>query len=183
VRELVSESLQGLDRERLPHHPAPSLGAMLEVPAVVEIIDELARAADFLSIGTNDFIQYLLGVDRANDQVAYAYRPEHPSVLRTLRRITDAARRAGKDVSICGEMAFDRNLLPFLLGIGIRSLSVDPHHLPELQRHVGALSLGEAETYAAQLLAEASLEGVQAVIRSGANPLDRALPSLKKSLP
>ncbi len=78
VRELVAESLQTLERERLPHHPAPALGAMLEVPAVVEIVDELAREADFLSIGTNDFVQYLLGVDRANDQVAYAYRPEHP---------------------------------------------------------------------------------------------------------
>jgi phosphotransferase system enzyme I (PtsP) len=166
VRELVTESLHTLDRERLPHHPAPSLGAMLEVPAVVEIVDELAREADFLSIGTNDFVQYLLGVDRANDQVAYAYRPEHPSVLRTLKRLADAARRAGKDVSICGEMAFDRNLMPFLLGIGIRALSVAPQHLPELQRRITALSLAETEAYVAQLLAEASLAGVQAVIKS-----------------
>ena len=171
VRELVAESLQTLDRERLPHHPAPSLGVMLEVPAVVEIVDELAREADFLSIGTNDFVQYLLGVDRANDQVAYAYRPEHPAVLRTLKRLADAARRAGKDVSVCGEMAFDRDLMPFLLGIGIRTLSVAPQHLPELQRRITALSLGEAETYAARLLAEASLAGVQAIIR-GAHPVD-----------
>ncbi len=149
---------------------------MLEVPAVVEIVDELAREADFLSIGTNDFVQYLLGVDRANDQVAYAYRPEHPSVLRALKRLADAARRAGKDVSVCGEMAFDRDLMPFLLGIGIRALSVGPLHLPELQRRINALSLGDAEVYAAQLLAEASLAGVQAVIKSGANPLARALP-------
>jgi phosphotransferase system, enzyme I, PtsP len=176
VRELVAESLQTLDRERLPHHPAPSLGAMLEVPAVVEIIDELAREADFLSIGTNDFIQYLLGVDRANDQVAYAYRPEHPSVLRTLKRLGDAAGRAGKDVSVCGEMAFDRDLMPFLLGTGIRTLSVAPHYLPELQRRITALSLGETEAYAAQLLGEATLAGVQAIIKSGANPLNRALP-------
>ena len=176
VREYVAESLQTLDRERLPHHPAPSLGVMLEVPAVVEIVDELAHEADFLSIGTNDFVQYLLGVDRANDQVAYAYRPDHPSVLRTLKRLADAARRAGKDVSVCGEMAFDRDLMPFLLGIGIRALSVAPLHLPELQRRITALSLGETEAYAAQLLAEASLAGVQAVIKSGANPLARALP-------
>ena len=175
VRELVAESLQTLDRERLPHHPAPSLGVMLEVPAVVEIVDELAREADFLSIGTNDFVQYLLGVDRANDQVAYAYRPEHPSVLRTLKRLADAARRAEKDVSVCGEMAFDHDLMPFLLGIGIRTLSVPPQHLPQLQRRITSLSLGATETYAAQLLAEASLAGVQAIIKS-ANPLDRTLP-------
>ena len=171
VRELVAESLQTLDRERLPHHPAPSLGVMLEVPAVVEIVDELAREADFLSIGTNDFVQYLLGVDRANDQVAYAYRPEHPAVLRTLKRLSDAARRAGKDVSVCGEMASDRDLMPFLLGIGIRTLSVAPQYLPELQQRIIALTLGEAESYAARLLTEASLAGVQAIIR-GAHPVD-----------
>ncbi|MHB9097959.1 MAG: phosphoenolpyruvate--protein phosphotransferase, partial [Syntrophales bacterium] len=164
ARELVAESLHALERERLPHHPAPSLGAMIEVPAVVEIIDELAGVADFLSIGTNDFVQYLLGVDRMNDQVAYAYRPEHPSVLRTLRRIAEAARRAGKDLSVCGEMAFDKDLMPFLIGIGIQTLSVDPHHLPALQRQIGALSLGEAEAYAARLLAEPTLAGVQAII-------------------
>ncbi len=164
ARELVADSLHALERERLPHHRTPALGAMIEVPAVVEIIDELAAAADFLSIGTNDFIQYLLGVDRMNDQVAYAYRPEHPSVLRGLRRIADAARRAGKDLGVCGEMAFDRDLMPFLIGIGIRALSVDPHHLPALQRQIGALSLGEAEAYAARLLAEPTLAGIQTMI-------------------
>jgi phosphotransferase system enzyme I (PtsP) len=168
--EFVEESLQALEREQLPHHPSPLLGVMLEVPAVVEIIDELAQKAAFLSIGTNDFVQYLLGVDRMNDQVAYAYRPEHPSVLRTLKRIADAARRAGKEVSVCGEMATDEDLMPFLIGIGIHALSVDPHHLPELQRRISALTFAEAQAYAARLLAEARLAGTQAVIRSGVSP-------------
>ena len=172
ARQMVLESVQDLSREGLPHHPAPSLGAMIEVPAILEIIDELAREADFLSVGTNDFVQYLLGVDRMNDQVAYAYRPEHPSVLRSLKRIADAARRAGKEVSICGEMASDRDLLPFLLGIGIPTLSVDPRHLPALQRQINAVTLSGVEAYAVRLLAEPSLEGVQNIIRSGANPLD-----------
>lgn len=171
ARRIVAESLTELAGEGLAHHPAPLLGAMIEVPAMVEIIDELAREADFLSIGTNDFIQYLLGVDRLNDQVAYAYRPEHPSVLRALKRIADAARRAGKETCVCGEMAFDRDLLPFLLGIGIDALSVDPRHLPALQRRINAVALDKAEFYAARLLAEASLEGVHSVIRSKANPL------------
>lgn len=171
VREIVAESLRVLESEGRPHHPAPSLGAMLEVPAVVEIVAELAKEADFFSIGTNDFVQYLLGVDRANDRVAYAYRPEHPAVLRALKRLADAASRAGKEVSVCGEMAFDRDLMPFLLGIGIRTLSVAPQHLPELQRRVIALRIGEAEAYAARLLAEASIAGVHALIGSGASPL------------
>ncbi|MDA8124027.1 MAG: phosphoenolpyruvate--protein phosphotransferase [Deltaproteobacteria bacterium] len=170
ARAFVDESREALEREGLPHHPSPSLGVMVEVPAVVEIIEELAEAADFLSIGTNDFVQYLLGVDRTNDQVAYAYRPEHPSVLRTLQRIADAAGKAGKEVSVCGEMAADLDLMPFLVGIGIPALSVDPHHLPELQSRINALTFTEAKAYAARLLAEATLAGTQAVIRSGVRP-------------
>jgi len=135
------------------------------VPALVEIADELARAADFLSIGTNDFVQYLLGVDRMNEQVAYAYRPEHPSVLRSLKRLADAAGKAGKEISICGEMACDPDLMPFLLGIGIRTLSADPQHLTGLQQRIGAIDLGEAEAYATALLSESSLAGVQETIR------------------
>jgi phosphotransferase system enzyme I (PtsP) len=176
ARELVMESLQVLRREGLPHHAAPALGAMIEVPAVVEIADELAREADFLSIGTNDLIQYLLAVDRMNEQVAYAYRPEHPSVLRTLKRLADAAGRAGKEISVCGEMAHDPDLLPFLLGIGIRTLSADPQHLTELQQRIGAIALCDAEAYTAALLAESSLAGVQKVIGSGTNPSPRTRP-------
>lgn len=165
ARAIVEESIRSLAQEGLPHHAAPSLGAMLEVPAIVEVIDEFARAADFLSIGTNDLVQYLLGVDRMNEHVAYAYRPEHPAVLRTLKRLAAAAQGAGKELSICGEMAFDQELLPFLLGIGIRALSIDPQHLPALQRHIGRITLAEAEEYAAELLEEATLDGVQKRMR------------------
>jgi phosphotransferase system, enzyme I, PtsP len=105
-----------------------------------------------------------------NEQVAYAYRPEHPSVLRSLKRLTDAAGRAGKEISVCGEMAYDPDLLPFLLGIGIRTLSADPQHLTELQQRIGAIALRDAETYTAALPAESSLAGVQKVIGSGLNP-------------
>lgn len=169
TRKVVAESLDELKSERLPHHSTPSLGVMIEVPSAVEIIDELAQEADFLAIGTNDFVQYLLGVDRMNERVADAYRPEHPSVLRALKRIADAARRAGKEASICGEMALDRDLLPFLLGIGIRSFSVDPHQLPAVQGLVRAVSLAEAEDYAARLIAEPTLEGVQRVLQGSPN--------------
>jgi phosphotransferase system enzyme I (PtsP) len=143
---------------------------MIEVPAIAEIADELACEADFLSIGTNDFVQYLLTVDRMNEQDAYAYRPEHPSVLRSLKRLTEAAGRAGKKISVCGEMAHDPDLLPFLLGIGIRTLSADTQHLTELQQRIGAITLRDAEAYAAALLAESSFAGVQKVIDSGMNP-------------
>jgi phosphotransferase system enzyme I (PtsP) len=165
ARELAVESLEALRREGMPHHDAPALGAMVEVPALVEIAEELARIADFLSVGTNDFVQYLLGVDRMNEQVAYAYRPEHPSVLRALKRLADAAARAGREISVCGEMASDPDLMPFLLGIGIRTLSADPQHLPALQRRIGGTALAEAGAYAEALLAEPTLSGVHKAIQ------------------
>ena len=173
VRAILDDILRSLADEGTPHHATPAVGVMIEVPAVVEIIDDLAGAVDFLSIGTNDLVQYLLGVDRMNALVAYAYRPEHPAVLRTLKRLSDAARKAGKEISVCGEMANDRDLLPFLLGVGIRHLSVDPHHLPVLQRRIGAITTEGARTYAERLLAEPSLEGVHAVMDSDLNPLKR----------
>jgi phosphotransferase system, enzyme I, PtsP len=171
VRRIVEGILDALKQEGLAHHLSPALGAMIEVPAIVEIIDDLAAAADFLSIGTNDLVQYLLGVDRMNEQVAYAYRPEHPAVLRTLKRLSVAALKAGKELSVCGEMANDTDLLPFLLGIGIRCISVDPHHLPEIQRHIGAITIIAAQAYAERLLAEPSLQGVNALMHSDLNPL------------
>ena len=165
ARELVLESIEELRRDGLSHHGSPALGAMIEVPALLEIVDELVQIADFLSVGTNDFVQYLLGVDRMNEQVAYAYRPEHPSVLRALKRLADAAARAGREISVCGEMASDPDLMPFLLGVGIHTLSADPQHLPELQRRIGETALADARTYAGALLAEPTLAGVQRAIR------------------
>ncbi|HQP30063.1 MAG TPA: phosphoenolpyruvate--protein phosphotransferase [Deltaproteobacteria bacterium] len=177
VRTIVDDILRSLAAEGTPHHARPALGVMIEVPAMVEIIDDLAAAADFLSIGTNDLVQYLLGVDRMNALVAYAYRPEHPAVLRTIKRLSDAACKAGKELSVCGEMANDRDLMPFLLGVGIRSLSVDPHHLPALQRQIGALTQESARAYAERLLDEPRLEGVRAVMESGVHPLKNVLPA------
>jgi len=173
VRAILDDILRSLAGEGAPHHTAPALGVMIEVPAVVEIIDDLAKEADFLSIGTNDLVQYLLGVDRMNALVAYAYRPEHPAVLRTLKRLSAAARKAGKEISVCGEMASDRDLLPFLLGVGIRHLSVDPHRLPVLQRQIGEITTEGARAYAERLLAESSLEGVHAVMKGDVHPLKK----------
>jgi phosphotransferase system, enzyme I, PtsP len=138
--------------------PAPILGTMIEIPSIVEIIEEVAREIDFFSIGTNDFVQYMLGVDRGNERVAGFYVPHHPSVLRALRRIVAAAHKAGKDVSVCGEMVHRRPYLAFLLGIGVRTLSMDAGYLPDVQDFIARLTIREAEDYAAVLLAAPSVE-------------------------
>ena len=135
------------------HHPRPRLGPMIELPSAVEVADELATEADFLCIGTNDLVQYILAVDRTNEQLADHYLPYHPAVLRSLKRVADAAEQHGVMLSVCGDMASDPALLPFLIGIGIRALSVDVRNLPKLQKNIGALDLASAKSQAAEMLA------------------------------
>ncbi len=114
---------------------------MVELPSMVEIIDEMAQEADFFSIGTNDLIQYMLAVDRTNDRVAQLYLPHHPSVLRALKKIVDAGLKHGKEVSICGDMANDPKYLSLLLGLGIRCFSMDARYLPRMHERLRQLSI------------------------------------------
>jgi len=120
ARNIVLSCIQELRAKGIAHHAKPKIGIMIEVPAVVEIMDELSIDADFFCIGTNDFIQYLLGVDRTNQKMSEYYRPNHPSVLRTLKRVVDSAIRNNREISICGEMAHEMEFIPFLIGIGLR---------------------------------------------------------------
>ncbi len=142
----------------------PRIGMMVELPAVVELAVEFAREADFFSIGTNDFIQYMLAVDRTNERVSEYYCPHHPSVLRALKRVVAAAQEEGIPVSLCGEMAHDGSMLPFLLGIGLRRFSVDPHFLPECQRMIGEIRLEDAETLADRLVRAATISEVDVIL-------------------
>ena len=121
------------------------VGIMVEVPAAVTIIDLLAREADFLSIGTNDLIQYALAIDRGNEQVAHLYEPLHPAVLRMIRQVVEAGRAANIEVGLCGEMAGDPRCLPVLLGLGIDQLTVRQDVLSLVKRMVRDCSLAEAE--------------------------------------
>ena len=147
---------------------------MVELPAAVEIIDELAHDCDFLSIGSNDLIQYLLAVDRTNERVSSLYVPYHPAVLRSLKRIADGAERQQVDLSLCGDMALDARMLPFLIGVGIRKLSVDPRSIYKLQRRVREIDSGEARVMAGEMLAIGRLSEMEAYLR------DRGLMTPKK---
>ena len=109
------------------------VGAMVEVPSAATIIDLLAAETDFLSIGTNDLIQYLLAVNRLNDKVADLYEPTHPAVLRTLRSVIQGARDAGTHISVCGEIAGDPVFAGLLFGMGANSLSMTSSILPEVK--------------------------------------------------
>ena len=166
ARQVVLDCLARLAEDGLEHHARPAIGMMVELPAVAETMAEFAAEADFFAIGTNDFVQYMLGVDRGNKRVAQYYRPEHPSVLRALGRIVETANRAGKPISVCGEMGRDPAMLPFLIGIGIRRLSTDPQFILAIRRQVADLSLDGCQDYARALMAAGSIEDVQKIIDS-----------------
>lgn len=163
-----SESSQHREKEKSGYAMMriPRIGMMVELPAVVEIIDDFMAEADFFSIGTNDFVQYMLAADRSNDRVAEYYAPHHPGVLRALNRIAEAAVAAGKDISVCGEMAREPAFIPFFLGIGIRKLSVNQNFLFPVQQCIGSWRLSDAEDYARSLLSQSSVEGVRTEIRN-----------------
>ena len=114
--------------------------------------EELARETDFLSIGTNDLIMYLLAVDRTNEQLSYLYRSHHPTVLRVLATIAEEAGDKREELSVCGDIASDPMLVPFLVGLGIRKLSVTPSSVEAVKQRIGNFSLLEAESISKEML-------------------------------
>lgn len=164
AKALLAQCASDLKKAHIPHQSSPVVGLMIELPAAVEVIDALAEEAAFFSIGTNDLIQYTLAVDRTNEKVADMYAPHHPAVLRVLKHIADVASRYGVDVSVCGDMAHDVRYIPFLVGIGIRKLSIDARYLPRVQATVMALDAKEAVLHAKELLSLSRLKDTARVI-------------------
>ena len=158
ARDVVSECRDVLDKRGVEYNRQPKLGMMIELPCVVDLIDDFAGEVDFFSIGTNDFIQFMLGVDRTNENVAGSYLPHHPSVLRALKKMVTSANRASREISICGDMASRKPYLPFLLGIGVRALSMAPNYLPRVQKAISKIDLTEAEPKADFMLSQARVE-------------------------
>lgn len=166
AREMVKECSAQLQKEGIPHNTGPRLGAMIELPAAVEVADELAREADFLSIGGNDLVQYILAVDRTNQNISELYVSHHPAVLRALKRIADAGIRHDTPMSFCGEMAANRKMIPFLLGIGIRRYSVESRMIPVVHQTLSELDSTVCATFAERLLNLGRISEVEAVLKS-----------------
>jgi phosphotransferase system enzyme I (PtsI) len=143
AKAILDEVRAGLLADGVPFDAHLPVGVMIETPAAVMVADALAREVDFFSIGTNDLIQYALAVDRRNGDVAYLYQPCAPAVLRLIAEAMRAAREAGKPVSVCGEMAADPFHLPLLLGLGVRTLSMNAHAIPVVKRMVRRASAAD----------------------------------------
>ena len=145
---LVEEYKEELRQEKIPFDEHLSIGAMIETPSAVIIADSLARRVKFLSIGTNDLIQYSLAVDRMNERIAHLYEPTHPAIIRLIKSTIDAAHHQKIWVSICGEMASDPVLAPLLIGLGVDELSAAPPLVPPVKFLIRRLKLTEAQELA-----------------------------------
>jgi phosphoenolpyruvate-protein kinase (PTS system EI component) len=132
--------------------PMVPVGAMIEVPAAALTVDALAEHADFLSVGTNDLTQYTLAVDRTDERLARQYDAASPAVLRLLRTVAVGGRRAGCDMAVCGEMAGDPRVVPILIGLGFRALSVRPAAVPVVKQVLASLNSRQATVLARRAL-------------------------------
>ncbi|AIQ12631.1 phosphoenolpyruvate--protein phosphotransferase [Paenibacillus durus] len=150
AKAVLEEVKQDLDRQGIPYDRKLPVGIMIEVPAAVMIADFLAEEVDFFSIGTNDLVQYVLAVDRMNEQIAHLYHPYHPAVLRMIRTTVESAKAAGIGVSVCGELAGDERSLPLWLELGVSDLSMSPQALLKVKHRMLNTTASEAREVAKQ---------------------------------
>jgi phosphoenolpyruvate-protein phosphotransferase (PTS system enzyme I) len=176
TRVLLEEEAEKLRAEGVPFNSAYKLGVMIETPAAALTAVELARHADFFSIGTNDLVQYTLAVDRGNARLANLYTPFHPSVIRLLGMTAQAGRDAGIEVSVCGEMASNPLAVFLLLGLGITALSVGPAALPEIKKVIRSVPAVEARQTVADVVdATTANQAVTLLTRGLSRYLDLSL--------
>lgn len=148
VKEILAEAKSELEREGTPYDRQMELGIMVEVPAAVQLAERFLREVDFLSIGTNDLIQYILAVDRSNRKVASLYEPLHPAVLAALRSTIEAGKREGKRIAMCGEMAGDPVCALLLLGMGLEEFSMGSLYIPVIKKAIRSTSYQSAKAAA-----------------------------------
>jgi phosphoenolpyruvate-protein phosphotransferase len=158
VKELLAEAKSELELEGTPFDRQMELGIMVEVPSAVQLAERFLREVDFLSIGTNDLIQYILAVDRSNRKVASLYEPLHPAVLSALNSTIQAGKREGKRVGMCGEMAGDPLCAILLLGMGLEEFSMGSLYIPVIKRAIRSISYQAAKA-AAQIVLEMDTVG------------------------
>lgn len=163
---LLERAKESLRQQKIRFDEQIQLGGMIEIPAAAINADAFAQELDFLSIGTNDLIQYTLAIDRADDAVAHLYNPLHPAVLRLIQITIQAAAKYGKSVSVCGEMAGDIKLTRLLVGMGMRQLSMHPAHILSVKSQI--------------LQSEENVLAKQAKKILSFNDLEKIVPLIKK---
>lgn len=164
-RKLMAEVSAELSSQNMPHNSDPPLGVMVETPAAVLICRELAAECDFLSLGTNDLIHYIMAIDRNNRHVSYLYDPLHPAFLRAIRQVADACHNEGKKVSVCGELAADPVGIALLVGLGVDTLSATPRFVPAIKHTLRKLDSGACREIADFALQGGDLASTRMMLR------------------
>jgi len=144
---MIAQAKETLREQGIPFDAAVEVGGMIEIPAAVLAITAFLKRLDFLSIGTNDLIQYTLAVDRADDSVSHLYDPLHPAVLRLIAMAITAAHKSNVPIAVCGEMAGEGRLTRLLLGLGLTSLSMHPAHLLSIKQRVLTTDVAQARAH------------------------------------
>ncbi|PWC30211.1 phosphoenolpyruvate--protein phosphotransferase [Teichococcus aestuarii] len=171
AREIYERVIRRLRRKgvALPEK-LPPLGAMIETPGAALAADAIALEADFFAIGTNDLAMYTLAVDRAEAEVAHLYDPLHPAVLRLVQFATEAALRLRMPVSVCGEMAGNPRLVPLLLGLGLRSLSMNASAIPRVKQMVRTLKIDDCARFARRVMEQGDPQRIQELVLNFGEP-------------
>jgi phosphotransferase system enzyme I (PtsI) len=164
VKRLLDECARELANENVPFNRDLQVGAMVEIPSTAVCADFFLPHVDFLSIGTNDLIQYTLAIDRVDEEVSYLYNPLHPAVLRLLKMTLQYANKADKPVSMCGEMAGDVRYVKLLLGLGLRNFSVSPKILLEVKEIIRESRIEQLGKMALKVLKTADSLAIDAMI-------------------
>ena len=152
AKKIIQEVQVELKEEGLIGDRIFPVGCMIEVPSAAFLCDAIAKEADFLSIGTNDLVQYTLGMDRGNPVIQDFFSPSHPSVIRMIKMVVMEAKRQDKPITICGEMASSPLFIPLLIGLGLNEFSCSPRHIPLIKRAVRRCSLLESFKLAQKVL-------------------------------
>jgi phosphotransferase system enzyme I (PtsI) len=174
AKAICAEVCDELAAQGIPHAPKTPVGVMIETPSAALIADLLADECDFLSIGTNDLIQYALAADREDEHVGYLYHPLHPAIVRALGQVVSAGVKTGKPVAMCGDMAGDPVLAWVLLALGLRDLSMAPRQIPVVKSIIRATRLADAKQLlerAQQMRTEVEIEELVYGVMSERFPL------------
>ena len=162
---LIAEAKESLDIGGIAYDRKIEIGGMIEVPAAALSIKAFLKKLDFISIGTNDLIQYTLAIDRTDDAVAHLYDPMHPAILHLLSHIISAANRANKSVAVCGEIAGDPLITRLLLGMGLRTFSMHPAHLLTVKQKILTSDLREATAITKKILRAQHPDRIEYLVR------------------
>lgn len=162
TRILLREISHELKKEKKPHADNLPLGVMVETPSAVMIADALAEKCDFLSLGTNDLLHYLMAIDRNNLHVAYLHEPLHPAFIRSIKRVIDVGHALGQSVSVCGELAADPFGISLLLGLGIDQLSASPRFIPAMKHMIRRLNSEQCSKISQKALNELDIHKTRA---------------------